>query len=65
MLVIKQEEGRWGEPFQESLPRLRPHVGVVSTGRGQLVTALAKPGKQSSNILVSPSPSPFSFTALG
>lgn len=63
MLVIKQV-GRGG-PFQESMPRLRPHVGIISTSRGQLVTALAKPGKQSSDILVSLSPPPSSFTALG
>lgn len=62
MVVIKQGEGRWGESFQESMPRLRPHVGIISTGRGQLVTELANPGKQSSNILVSPSPPPFSFS---
>ena len=41
-----------GEPAQESMPRLRPHVGIISAVRGHLVTALAKLGKQSSDILV-------------
>lgn len=51
VLAIKQQEGG-GNPAQESMPRLRPHVGIISTGRDQLVTALAKLGKQSSDILV-------------
>lgn len=53
-MVIKQEEGKGvGEkPAQKSVPRLRPHVGIISTGRDQLVTTVAKLGKQSSDILV-------------
>lgn len=47
MLVVKQEEG--GEIAPESMPRCRPHLGTISTGRGQLVTAVAKPGKGSSS----------------
>lgn len=43
----------------------QPHVGTVSTGRGQLVTALAKLGKQGRIPGLSPGPPPFPFTALG
>lgn len=64
MLVIKQDNKP--QPAQDSMPRLRPHVGITSSGRGHLVTALAKPGTQSSDIDgLSPSPPPFPFTALG
>lgn len=36
----KKEKRR--KPAWESMPRLRPHVGFISTSKGQLVTALAK-----------------------
>lgn len=34
------------------MPKLRPHVGIIIAGRDQLVTVLAKWGKQSSDISV-------------
>lgn len=34
----------------ESIPRCRPHVGTISTGRSQLFRAVAKPRTQSGDI---------------
>lgn len=39
MLVIEQEGGGTAP---ESIPRCRPHVGTISTGRSQLFRAVAK-----------------------